>query len=98
MALPFLKKLRQREIMTPQKVPSMTLVYGSVYAKVTLPWLWAVDSIRPAPLDFIGVLNASQGWASFCSVRVSRFRLTRSGAPQPLPSRWESSGRWRPGD
>ena len=29
--------------------------YGGVYITMALVWLWAVDGIRPAPTDWIGV-------------------------------------------
>lgn len=29
--------------------------YGAIYIATALGWLWAVDGIRPAPTDYLGV-------------------------------------------
>jgi small multidrug resistance family-3 protein len=37
--------------------------YGGVYVTVALAWLWAVDGIRPARWDFLGVALCLAGMA-----------------------------------
>ncbi len=39
----------------PQASGRVYAAYGGVYISVALIWLWAVDGIRPAPTDWIGV-------------------------------------------
>lgn len=39
----------------PQASGRIYAAYGGVYISVALVWLWAVDGIRPAPTDWIGV-------------------------------------------
>ncbi|MDB5753101.1 MAG: hypothetical protein JWP65_3522 [Ramlibacter sp.] len=37
--------------------------YGGVYIGVAILWLWAVEGIRPAPTDWIGVTVSLAGMA-----------------------------------
>ncbi len=39
----------------PQAAGRVYAAYGGVYISVALMWLWAVDAIRPAITDWIGV-------------------------------------------
>lgn len=39
----------------PQAAGRVYAAYGGVYIGVALMWLWAVDAIRPAITDWIGV-------------------------------------------
>lgn len=39
----------------PQAAGRVYAAYGGVYICVALMWLWAVDAIRPAMTDWIGV-------------------------------------------
>ncbi len=44
----------------PQATGRVYAAYGGIYISVALMWLWAVDSVKPTPTDWIGV--------SFCIV------------------------------
>ncbi len=39
----------------PHAAGRVYAAYGGVYVSVALMWLWAVDGIRPAPADWVGV-------------------------------------------
>ncbi len=39
----------------PHAAGRVYAAYGGVYISVALMWLWAVDSVRPTPNDWIGV-------------------------------------------
>lgn len=39
----------------PQAAGRVYAAYGGVYVSVALFWLWAVDSVRPAATDIVGV-------------------------------------------
>jgi small multidrug resistance family-3 protein len=39
----------------PHAAGRVYAAYGGVYISVALAWLWAVDSVRPAITDWIGV-------------------------------------------
>lgn len=38
----------------PQAAGRVYAAYGGVYISVALLWLWAVDSVRPTPTDWLG--------------------------------------------
>ncbi|HEY1076101.1 MAG TPA: YnfA family protein [Fontimonas sp.] len=38
----------------PQAAGRVYAAYGGVYIGVALLWLWAVDSVRPTPTDWLG--------------------------------------------
>jgi small multidrug resistance family-3 protein len=39
----------------PQASGRVYAAYGGVYVCVAMVWLWAVDAIKPAPTDWIGM-------------------------------------------
>jgi small multidrug resistance family-3 protein len=39
----------------PQASGRVYAAYGGVYVSVAILWLWAVDAIKPAPADWIGM-------------------------------------------
>ena len=47
----------------PQAVGRVYAAYGGVYVSVALLWLWAMDSVRPSPTDWLGVGLALLGMA-----------------------------------
>jgi small multidrug resistance family-3 protein len=47
----------------PQAAGRVYAAYGGVYIGVALAWLWAVDSIRPTPTDWIGAAVSLLGMA-----------------------------------
>lgn len=47
----------------PQAAGRVYAAYGGVYVSMALLWLWAVDSVRPSPTDWLGVGLALLGMA-----------------------------------
>ena len=47
----------------PQAAGRVYAAYGGVYVSVALLWLWAVDGIRPAGSDWLGIALCLAGMA-----------------------------------
>lgn len=47
----------------PQAAGRVYAAYGGVYVAVAMPWLWAVDSVRPTWTDWLGMAVTLAGLA-----------------------------------